>query len=59
MEKTETLSSNIKKETRVSTFSTVLQYSAEIPSQGNKTSKRHDERDLNREGRSQIIPICR
>jgi hypothetical protein len=43
--KTETISSKIRKETRVSTLSTLIQYSAEIPSHSNKARERN-KRDL-------------
>jgi hypothetical protein len=55
-EKTETISSKVRNEARVSTLSTLIQCSTGIPSQSSKTED--IKRDSNRE-RSQIIPICR
>jgi hypothetical protein len=37
---------------------TLIQYSTRIPSQSNKAREKN-RRDSNKEGRSQIIPICR
>jgi hypothetical protein len=57
-EKHETISSKIRNEARVSTlFFTLTQHSAGIPSQSNKTGE-ISTRDSNREGRSQIVPVC-
>jgi hypothetical protein len=63
MEKMETISSTIrnkKMETISSTIRnyTLIQYSTGIPSQNSKTAERN-KGDLNREERSQIIPIYR
>jgi hypothetical protein len=42
----------------VSTLPTLSQHSARIPSQSNKRRERNT-RNSNREGGSQIVPICR
>jgi hypothetical protein len=57
-ELTESISSNIRNETRVSTLATLIQHSFGIPIQRNNTGRKH-KRNLNREVRSQFIPICR
>jgi hypothetical protein len=56
--KTGTISSKIRNKARVPTLPTLIQHSVRIPSQSNKIGERNT-RDSNREGRSQIIPICR
>jgi hypothetical protein len=56
--KTETLSSEVRNETRVSTFSTLIGQSLGVPSQSNKTGRRN-KRNSNRNERSQIVNICR
>jgi hypothetical protein len=53
--KIETISSKVRNETRVSTLSTLIQYIFGILSQSNNTRKRN-KRNINREGKSQIIP---
>jgi hypothetical protein len=52
----ETISEKIRKDTWMPVFSTPIQCNFEIPSKSNKTRARI-KRDLNREGRSQTIPI--
>jgi hypothetical protein len=47
----------VRNETRLSTFSTPIQYSFGIPSQSNKKRARN-KRDPNREGRSQTTSVC-
>jgi hypothetical protein len=47
MGKTETTSSKVKNETRVSTLSTLIQRSLGIPRQSNKTGRRN-KRNINR-----------
>jgi hypothetical protein len=58
IEKTETICSKIRNESGISTLPTLIQYSAGIPSQRNKTGERNT-RDSNREGRSSIVPVFR
>jgi hypothetical protein len=48
----------LKSGDRESTLTAVIQYSTRIPSQSKKIEERN-KRDSNREGRSQIISICR
>jgi hypothetical protein len=55
---TETISTKIRNKTILSTFSILIQYSFGSPNLSNKTGARN-KRDTNREGRNQIIPICR
>jgi hypothetical protein len=55
---TETIPLELRNQTGLSAFSIPIQHSFGIPSQSNKTKVRN-KRDSNREGRSQIIPICR
>jgi hypothetical protein len=55
--KTETISSNVKNETRVSTFSTLIHYSTGIPSRAIKQEK-EIKGIINRKERSQIILPC-
>jgi hypothetical protein len=57
-EKTETISSKVRNETRVSTRSTVIQHSLRIPSQSNNTGRRN-KKNTNKKGRCQTIPIYR
>jgi hypothetical protein len=52
--KTETISSKVSSETRVSTLSTPIQHSLEIPSQKNKTG-RLNKRNTNMKGRNKTI----
>jgi hypothetical protein len=47
-----------RNKTRMPTFPIPIQYSFGIPSQDNKT-RAGNERDLNKEGRRETIPICR
>jgi hypothetical protein len=47
----------VRNKTRLSAFSTPIQYSFGIPNQSNKTRARN-KRDSNREGSSQTIPVC-
>jgi hypothetical protein len=47
-----------KKEARVSTFPILIQHSAEIPNQSSNAGERYT-RVSNKEGRGQIVPICR
>jgi hypothetical protein len=56
--KTETISSKVRNEIRVSTLSTLMQHNFRIPNQTNKTGRRN-KRNSNRKERSEIIPICR
>jgi hypothetical protein len=58
MGKTETISSKIRDEVRVFTPPTLIQHSIEIPIQSNKTGERNT-KNSNREGRSQIVLMCR
>jgi hypothetical protein len=53
MGKIETISSNVKNETRIATLSTLIQHSLGIPNQSDKTGRRNS----NRKGRSQTILI--
>jgi hypothetical protein len=50
------ISSKARKETRVFTLPSVIQYSTRIPSQSSKTKERNKS-NSNREGRTQVIPI--
>jgi hypothetical protein len=50
--------STVRNKRKVSTLPTLIQYSTGIPSQSNKARERN-KKDTNREGRSQIITICR
>jgi hypothetical protein len=52
------LKSGESQQTRLSAFSTPIQYTVGIPIQNNKIRARN-KRDSNREGRSQTTPICR
>jgi hypothetical protein len=56
--KTETISSKVRNETRVSTFSTLIKYGLGNPSQSNKTGK-INKKNSKRKGRSQTVPVCR
>jgi hypothetical protein len=58
MEKTETISPEVRNETRMPTLSTPIQHVPEIPSQSNK-ARRRNKRNTNRKINSQCIPICR
>jgi hypothetical protein len=58
MGKNETILSEVRKETTVSTLPILTQYSIGIPSQSNKTGERN-KRDSDSEGKGQIPPICR
>jgi hypothetical protein len=58
MGKTETISSKIRDEVRVFTPRTLIQHSIGIPIQSNKTGERNT-KNSNREGRSQIVLMCR
>jgi hypothetical protein len=55
-EKTEIISSKVRKETRVSTLTTLIQYSTRIVGQSNKARERN-KRDTNREAKT--IAICK
>jgi hypothetical protein len=55
---TEIIPLKVRNKTGLPAFTTLIQYSFWIPSQRNKTRGRN-KRDSSREGRSQIIPICR
>jgi hypothetical protein len=57
-EKTETISSKVRNETRVPTLSTLIQHSPETPSQSSKTRIR-SKRNSDKKGISQIVLICR
>jgi hypothetical protein len=56
--KTETISSKIKNEPWLVILPTLIQYRTGIPNQSSKKEERK-KRDLNMEGRSQIVPLCR
>jgi hypothetical protein len=56
--KTETISSNIRNETKVSNLSTLIQYNARVLNYKNKEGKRK-KMDIHRKGRIPIIHICR
>jgi hypothetical protein len=58
MQKTEIISAKVRKKTRLSTLPTLTQYSNGILSQSIKARERK-KKDSNREGRTQIIPVCR
>jgi hypothetical protein len=53
----ETISPKVRNEAKMSSLSTLIQYSSRIPTQSIKGER--NKIDSNREGRSQIIPICR
>jgi hypothetical protein len=52
------VSSEIRNKIRLSTFSTLIQYSASIFSQSNH-AREINKRDINRKGKNQVIPKCK